>query len=57
MAPATVDVDPAATGLVVMAMLERSWQMVRHNEIAAMPRSAVLAAATDVLWRSLNGPS
>jgi AcrR family transcriptional regulator len=57
MAPASVDVDPAATGLVVMAMLERSWQMVRHNEIAAMPRSAVLAAATDVLWRSLNGKS
>jgi hypothetical protein len=57
MAPASVDVDPAATGLVVMAMFERSWQMVRHNEIAAMPRSAVLAAATDVLWRSLNGPS
>jgi AcrR family transcriptional regulator len=55
MAPASVDVDPAATGLVVMAMLERSWLMVRHNEIAAMPRSAVLAAASDVLWRSLDG--
>jgi AcrR family transcriptional regulator len=57
MAPGSVDVDPAATGLVVIAMLERSWLMVRHNEIAAMPRSAVLAAATDVLWRSLNGNS
>ena len=56
-AASSVDVDPAATGLVVMAMLEQSWQMVRHNEIAAMPRSAVLAAATDLLWRSLNGAS
>lgn len=55
--PSSVDVDPAATGLVVMAMLEQSWQMVRHNDIATMPRSAVLAAATDLLWRSLNGRS
>lgn len=53
-APSSVDVDPAATGLVVMALLERSWQMVRHNEISAVPRSAVLAAATDLLWRSLR---
>lgn len=49
-----VDVDPAAIGLVVMAMLERSWQTVHHNDIAAMPRAAVLAAATDLLWRSLD---
>jgi AcrR family transcriptional regulator len=52
-----VDVDPAATGLVVMAMLERSWLMVSHNEIAAMPRTAVLAAATELLWAALNGKS
>jgi AcrR family transcriptional regulator len=50
------EVDPAATGLVVMAMLERSWHMSRHNEIAAMPRTAVLAAVTDLLWRVLTGP-
>jgi AcrR family transcriptional regulator len=55
MAPASIDVDPAATGLVVMSMLERSWLMVRHNEIAAMPRAAVLAAATELLWQSVNG--
>jgi hypothetical protein len=54
-APVSVDVDPAATGLVVMAMLERSWLMVRHNEIASMPRAAVMAAATELLWRSLTG--
>ena len=29
-------VDAAATGLAVMAMLERSWLMVRHNEVAAV---------------------
>jgi AcrR family transcriptional regulator len=54
MAPATADVDPAATGLVVMAMLERSWQMVQHHEIAALPRSAVGSAATDLLWRYVH---
>jgi AcrR family transcriptional regulator len=53
--PSPVDVDPAATGLVMMAMLERSWLMVRHNEIAAMPRRAVMSAATEMLWRSLSG--
>jgi AcrR family transcriptional regulator len=56
MTSAPADVDPVASGLVLMAMLERSWQMVQHNEIAAMPRSAVLTAASDLLWRSLNGP-
>jgi AcrR family transcriptional regulator len=57
MAPTWVDVDPSATGLVVMAMLDRSWLMVRHNEIAAIPRTAVSAAAAEMLWRSLNGRS
>jgi AcrR family transcriptional regulator len=57
MAPTWVDVDPSATGLVVMAMLERSWLMVRHNEIAAMSRAAVCTAAAEMLWRSLNARS
>jgi AcrR family transcriptional regulator len=48
------DVDAAATGLVVMAMLERSWLMVSHNEIASIPRAAVLAATTELLWRTVN---
>jgi AcrR family transcriptional regulator len=47
-------VDPAATGFVVMAMLERSWLMVSHHEIASMPRAAVLAAATEMLWRMVS---
>lgn len=55
MAPPSGVVDAAATGMVVMAMLERSWQMVLHNEIAAIPRAAALAATTELLWRSLNG--
>ena len=49
------DLDPVATGLVVMAMLERSWQMVRHNEIPSTTRHAVLMAAAEVLWRMVNG--
>ena len=49
------DLDPVATGLVVMAMLERSWQMVRHNEIPSTTRHAVLMAGAEVLWRMVNG--
>jgi AcrR family transcriptional regulator len=49
-----LDADPAATGLAVMAMLERSWLMVSHNEIALVARGAVLAATTELLWRTVN---
>jgi len=55
LAPAPPDLDPVATGLVVMAMLERSWLMVCHNEIPSTTRQAVLAAATEMLWRTVNG--
>lgn len=54
LAPTPPDLDPAATGLVVMAMLERSWLMVRHNEIPSTTRQAVLTAATEMLWRTVN---
>jgi AcrR family transcriptional regulator len=54
-APTPPDLDPVATGLVVMAMLERSWLMVRHNEIPSTTRQAVLMAATEMLWRTVNG--
>jgi AcrR family transcriptional regulator len=55
MAPTPPDLDPVATGLVIMAMLERSWLMVRHNEIPSTTRQAVLVAATELLWRTVNG--
>ncbi|MGV0037267.1 TetR/AcrR family transcriptional regulator [Mycobacterium paraffinicum] len=55
MAPAPPDLDPVATGLVIMAMLERSWLMVRHNEVPSTTRQAVLMAATEMLWRTVNG--
>jgi AcrR family transcriptional regulator len=55
LAPTPPDLDPVATGLVVMAMLERSWLMVRHNEIPSTTRQAVLMAATEMLWRTVNG--
>ncbi|MGA7466827.1 TetR/AcrR family transcriptional regulator [Mycobacterium sp.] len=54
-APTPPDLDPVATGLVVMAMLERSWLMVCHNEIPSTTRPAVLNAATEMLWRTVNG--
>jgi AcrR family transcriptional regulator len=55
LAPTPPDLDPVATGLVVMAMLERSWLMVCHNEIPSTTRQAVLTAATEMLWRMVNG--
>jgi AcrR family transcriptional regulator len=54
-APTPPDLDPVATGLVVMAMLERSWLMIRHNQIPSTTRRAVLVAATEMLWRTVNG--
>jgi AcrR family transcriptional regulator len=54
-APTPPDLDPVAMGLVVMAMLERSWLMVCHNEIPSTTRRAVLNAATEMLWRTVNG--
>jgi AcrR family transcriptional regulator len=55
MAPTPPDLDPVATGLVIMAMLERSWLMVRHNEVPSTTRQGVLMAATEMLWRTVNG--
>jgi AcrR family transcriptional regulator len=48
------DADPAAIGLAVMAMLERSWLMDRHNAISSISRDAVMAALTDLIWRVVN---
>ncbi len=45
------DADSAAVGLAVMAMLERSWLMARHNEISSMSREAVLNAIIELMWR------
>ncbi|EHI12975.1 TetR family transcriptional regulator [Mycolicibacterium thermoresistibile ATCC 19527] len=42
--------DEAATGLVVMAMLERSW-LIHHNGVFDAPRDVVLAAASEVIRR------
>src|ERR1700733_7059775 len=55
LAPTPPDIDPVATGLVVMAMLERSWLMVQHNEIPSATRRAVIMAAAEMLWRTVNG--
>ncbi|MDT5017047.1 MAG: hypothetical protein QOD39_3207 [Mycobacterium sp.] len=46
--------DPVAVGLAVMAMLERSWLMVRHNQIASVPRETVMAAISELIWRSVG---
>jgi AcrR family transcriptional regulator len=46
--------DPAAIGLAVMAMLERSWLMVRHSDVASMPSEAVLPAISELIWRLVD---
>jgi AcrR family transcriptional regulator len=46
--------DHVATGLVIMAMLERSWSMVRHHEIPWTTRDDVLDATTELLWRMVS---
>ncbi|MCW2517193.1 MAG: transcriptional regulator, TetR family protein [Mycobacterium sp.] len=48
------ELDPVATGLVVMAMLERSWSMVRHHEVTWTTRDGVREAATEMLWRMVG---
>ncbi|BBZ59125.1 TetR/AcrR family transcriptional regulator [Mycolicibacterium monacense] len=48
------DSDPVAAGVVIMAMLERSWSMVIHNEVSSTSRAAVVGAATELLWRTVN---
>jgi hypothetical protein len=36
-----------------MAMLERSWLMVQHNEVSAISRGDVLSAAAEFIWLAL----
>jgi AcrR family transcriptional regulator len=49
-----ISADSAATGLAVMAMLERSWQMVRHREVSTIPGREVRSAVAEFIWRALN---
>jgi AcrR family transcriptional regulator len=48
------DADAAALGLAVMAMLERSWLMIRHNEITSVSREAAVNAIVELMWRMLG---
>jgi AcrR family transcriptional regulator len=47
-------VDSAAIGLAVMAMLERSWLMVQHNDIRSVTRETAVAALTELISRMMN---
>lgn len=48
------DVNAVATGLAVMAMLERSWSVIGHNEISSVSRDAVVAALAELIWRMVK---
>lgn len=45
--------DSFAVGLAVMAMLERSWLMVGHNEIPSMSRETMVTAVSELIARML----
>ncbi|OBI44828.1 TetR/AcrR family transcriptional regulator [Mycobacterium sp. E796] len=47
--------DPVALGLSVMAMLDRTWLMVQHNEIPSASRDGVVLALSEMIARLLNG--
>ncbi|OBG92428.1 TetR family transcriptional regulator [Mycobacterium sp. E136] len=42
--------DAAATGLAVMAMLERSW-LIQHNRVSDVAADDVRAAVSELIWR------
>ena len=45
--------DPHSLGLVVMAMIERSWLLAQQEEIAATSRDEIVAALCEVLHQLL----
>ena len=49
------EAEPVALGLSVMAMLERTWLMVQHNEIPSASRDGVARALSELIARLLAG--
>lgn len=47
--------EPVALGLSVMAMLDRTWLMVQHNEIPSASRDGVVLALSELIARLLSG--
>jgi AcrR family transcriptional regulator len=45
--------DPHSLGLVVMAMIERSWLLAQHKEMASTSRGEITAALCEVLHQLL----
>jgi len=45
--------DPHSLGLVVMAMIERSWLLAQYEEMAATSRAEIIAALCEVLHQLL----
>ncbi len=47
------EAEAVALGLSVMAMLDRAWLMVRHNEIPSASRDSVVHAMSEIVVRLL----
>jgi AcrR family transcriptional regulator len=47
----SLQADPAALGLTVMAMLERSWSMIQHGDVPSASRDSVVHALTELIER------
>ncbi len=45
--------DPQSLGLVVMAMIERSWLLAQHEEVASTSREDIIGALCEVLHQLL----
>jgi AcrR family transcriptional regulator len=51
--PTPLRSDPYSLGLVVMAMIERSWLLAQHEEMASTSREEIIAALCEVLHQLL----
>ncbi|MEZ0351952.1 TetR/AcrR family transcriptional regulator [Mycobacterium sp. pR1184] len=49
------EAEPTALGVSVMAMLDRTWLTVQHNEVPAASRDSVVFALSEMIARLLIG--
>jgi AcrR family transcriptional regulator len=54
MSGSSLRADPAALGLTVMAMLERSWSMIQHYDVPSASRDSVIQALTELIERMVS---
>ena len=53
-ATATPEIDPQHLGVVVIAMIERSWLAVQSDDIATVEKEPVISAVSEVITKTLT---